>query len=57
MQILSSHLTPAHAYLEAAGVVVVRGPLSALLQGDEREASEISRAGCQEGHCKAGGSV
>lgn len=43
--------TPAHPYLELAGVVVIRGALSALLQRDEGETSEISRAGCQEDHC------
>lgn len=54
---LPSHLTPAYPYLELSSVVVVCGTLSALLQRDEREASEIRRAGCQEDHCKGGESV
>lgn len=44
--------TPAYPYLELACVVVVCGALSALLQRDEGETSEISRAGCQEDHCR-----
>lgn len=47
--------TPACAYLELAGVVVVGGALSALLQRDEGEASEVSGAGGQEDHCKRRG--
>lgn len=49
---LLSPSTPAHAYLELAGVVVVRSALSALLQGDEGEASEVSGAGREEDHCR-----
>lgn len=45
--------TPAHAYLELADVVVVRGAVSAVLQRDEGEASEVRRAGSQEDHCEA----
>lgn len=39
-------------YLELAGVVIVCGALSSLLQRDEGETSEISRASCHEDHCK-----
>lgn len=46
--------TAAHPYLELASVVVVCGALSALLQRYEGETSEVSRAGCQEDHCKGG---
>lgn len=49
--------TPAHPYLELASVVIVCGSLSALLQRDEGETSEISRAGRQEDHCKGGESM
>lgn len=44
---------PAHPYLELTSEVVICDALSALLQRNESEASEISRAGCQEDHCKA----
>lgn len=46
---------PASTYLVLAGVVVVRGALSSLLQRDKDETSEISGAGCHEDHWRADG--
>lgn len=51
LQFLFYSLRP---YLELASVVLICGALSALLQCNESETPEISRAGCQEDHCKAG---
>lgn len=51
-EVSSSRLTPAYPYLELSGVVIVCCTLSALFQCNEREASEVRRAGCQENHCK-----
>lgn len=48
---------PALTYLELACVVVICGALSALLQRDESETSEIRRACCQEDHCMDSKSV
>lgn len=44
--------TPSQAYLELASEVFICGALSALLQRDEGEASEISRAASQKHHCE-----